>query len=88
MAMALRDALQETFSGWPDTVPLSWRSYAAGVTLAYDAQASEAGTSAQVAFVRADHPVVKTFLTEPNSLTEINVKLRGLGETPIGWTPA
>lgn len=51
-------------------------------------RASQAGSSARVAFVRADHPVNRTFLTKANSLTEINVKLRGLGEAPIDWMPA
>lgn len=51
--------------------------------------AEAAGNTGAVTFVETDHPVTKPFIERKrNPLSEINEKLKALGEKPINWLPS
>lgn len=51
-------------------------------------KARHVGASERVRFVRADHPVNRSFLTGANSLADINARLIAAGDSPVDWMPA
>lgn len=65
-----------------------WGSWAEKFRQPLVDRAQATGAAGRLHFVAAPHPVNKSFLTGPNSLTAINAELTAAGEKPIDWLPS
>ncbi len=86
----LVDSLLGFLVGRPDKrlVVALWGAWAKKFREPLQAKAQVAGSAGRLQFAVAPHPVNATFVTEKNSLVDINARLTGMGETPISWLPS